>query len=149
MHPGDGRVVSNFIIQALKGEPITLYGDGSQTRSFCYVNDLVEGFLRMMDTGPELPGPVNLGNPNEFTMRELVEMVIKLTGSKSSLEERPLPQDDPKQRQPDISIAREKLHWEPQVQLREGLTHTIAYFDELLSKLPDGQATTFQPKLNA
>jgi len=132
MHPGDGRVVSNFIIQALKNEPITIYGDGSQTRSFCYVDDLVEGFLRMMDAGPELPGPVNLGNPNEFTMRELAEMVIKLTGSESRLEECPLPQDDPKQRQPDIAIAREKLGWEPSVQLHKGLATTIAYFDALL-----------------
>jgi UDP-glucuronate decarboxylase len=132
MHPGDGRVVSNFIIQALKGEPITIYGDGLQTRSFCYVDDLVEGFLRMMDTGPELPGPVNLGNPNEFTMRELAELVIELTGSESRLVECPLPQDDPKQRQPDIAIAREKLGWEPREQLREGLARTVAYFVEVL-----------------
>ena len=145
MHPGDGRVVSNFIIQALKGEPITLYGDGNQTRSFCYVDDLVEGFLRMMDTGPELPGPVNLGNPNEFTMRELAQTIIELTGSKSALEHRPLPQDDPKQRQPDISQARRELDWEPQVQLRDGLKHTIAYFDTLLGTLPDGSGGSFHP----
>lgn len=132
MHPGDGRVVSNFIIQALKGEPVTIYGNGLQTRSFCYVEDLVEGFLRMMDTGPELPGPVNLGNPNEFTMRELAELVIELTGSESHLVECPLPQDDPKQRQPDITIAREKLGWEPREQLREGLARTVAYFVDVL-----------------
>jgi UDP-glucuronate decarboxylase len=147
MHPGDGRVVSNFVIQALKGEPITLYGDGSQTRSFCYVDDLVEGFLRMMDTGEELPGPVNLGNPNEFTMRGLANAIIELTGSKSPIEERPLPQDDPKQRQPDIAIAREKLGWEPRVQLREGLKHTIAYFDEFLSELPDRKVASFPPEI--
>ncbi|WP_338243135.1 UDP-glucuronic acid decarboxylase family protein [Aurantiacibacter hainanensis] len=132
MHPNDGRVVSNFIIQALQGEPITIYGDGEQSRSFCYVDDLVEGFLRMMDTGSDFPGPINLGNPNEFTIRELAEAVIDLTGSKSKLVQKPLPQDDPRQRQPDISLAREKLDWEPQTQLREGLTRTIAYFDEML-----------------
>lgn len=145
MHPGDGRVVSNFIIQALKGETITLYGDGSQTRSFCYVDDLVEGFLRMMDTGEELPGPVNLGNPNEFSMRELAHTILELTGSKSRLEELPLPEDDPKQRQPDIALARRELGWEPQVQLREGLKHTIAYFDKLLSELSGGKVASFQP----
>lgn len=134
MHPNDGRVVSNFIMQALQGEPITIYGDGSQTRSFCYVDDLVEGFIRLMDTGPEFPGPVNLGNPNEFTMIELAEAVIELTGSKSKLESRPLPQDDPRQRQPDITLAREKLGWEPKTQLREGLSKTIAYFDGLLKR---------------
>ena len=134
MHPNDGRVVSNFIIQALQGQPITIYGDGQQSRSFCYVDDLVEGFLRMMDTGPEFPGPVNIGNPNEFTIKELAEQVIELTGSKSQLVNKPLPQDDPRQRQPDISLAREKLDWEPKTQLRAGLTKTIAYFDELLRK---------------
>jgi len=132
MHPNDGRVVSNFIIQALQGEPITIYGDGQQSRSFCYVDDLVEGFLRMMDTGSDFPGPVNLGNPNEFTIKELAEQVLDLTGSKSELINKPLPQDDPRQRQPDISLAREKLDWEPKTQLREGLTRTIAYFDQLL-----------------
>ena len=134
MHPNDGRVVSNFIIQALQGEPITIYGDGEQSRSFCYVDDLVEGFLRMMDTGSEFPGPINLGNPNEFTIRELADAVIDLTGSKSKLVQKLLPQDDPRQRQPDISLAREKLDWEPQTQLREGLTKTIAYFDNMLRK---------------
>ena len=132
MHPGDGRVVSNFIIQALQGEPITIYGDGQQSRSFCYVDDLVEGFLRLMDAGPEFPGPINLGNPNEFTMLELAELVLEITGSKSKLVKMPLPQDDPRQRQPDITLAREKLNWEPKMQLREGLTKTIAYFDNVL-----------------
>jgi UDP-glucuronate decarboxylase len=132
MHPGDGRVVSNFIIQALQGEPITIYGDGQQSRSFCYVDDLVEGFLRLMDTGPDFPGPINLGNPNEFTMLELAELVLEITGSSSKLVKMPLPQDDPRQRQPDITLAREKLNWEPKMQLREGLTKTIAYFDNVL-----------------
>jgi UDP-glucuronate decarboxylase len=134
MHPDDGRVVSNFIMQALQGQPITIYGDGQQSRSFCYVDDLVEGFLRIMDTGSDFPGPVNLGNPNEFTIKELAEQVLALTGSKSQLINKPLPQDDPRQRQPDISLAREKLGWAPKTQLREGLTKTIAYFDELLRK---------------
>ena len=130
MHPNDGRVVSNFIVQALKGEDITLYGDGEQTRSFCYVSDLVTGLVSLMGTGPEFTGPVNIGNPGEFTIRQLAERVIALTGSKSKLVHRPLPQDDPKQRQPDISIARDKLGWEPTVKLDEGLKPTIAYFEE-------------------
>tara|TARA_R110002072_G_scaffold35499_2_gene104986 strand:+ start:652 stop:1605 length:954 start_codon:yes stop_codon:yes gene_type:complete len=130
MHPNDGRVVSNFIVQALKGEDITLYGDGEQTRSFCYVSDLVTGLVSLMGTGPEFTGPVNIGNPGEFTIRQLAERVIALTGSKSKLVHRPLPQDDPKQRQPDISIARDKLGWEPTVKLDEGLMPTIAYFEE-------------------
>jgi UDP-glucuronate decarboxylase len=134
MHPGDGRVVSNFIIQALQAEPITIYGDGQQSRSFCYVDDLVEGFLRLMDTGPDFTGPINLGNPNEFTMLELAELVLEITGSKSKMLKMPLPQDDPRQRQPDISLAREKLEWEPKTQLREGLIKTINYFDELLKR---------------
>lgn len=134
MHPNDGRVVSNFIMQALQGEPITIYGDGSQTRSFCYVDDLVEGFLRLMDTGPDFSGPVNLGNPNEFTMIELAEAVIDITGSRSRLENRPLPQDDPRQRQPDIALAHDTLGWEPKTQLREGLTKTIEYFDQLIRR---------------
>ncbi|RAK58126.1 UDP-glucuronic acid decarboxylase family protein [Phenylobacterium deserti] len=133
MHPNDGRVVSNFIVQALKGEPITLYGDGLQTRSFCFVDDLVEGFLRLMDTGDEVTGPINLGNPGEFTMRELAEKVVELTGTGSDIEHRPLPQDDPKQRQPNIDKAREVLGWQPTIQLEEGLRKTIAYFDGLLS----------------
>jgi UDP-glucuronate decarboxylase len=136
MHPNDGRVVSNFIMQALQGQDITLYGSGAQTRSFCYVDDLIEGFLRLMDTGPEVTGPVNLGNPCEFTIRQLAELVIELTASASQLIFMPLPSDDPLQRQPDITLAREKLGWEPTVPLREGLVHTIAYFDQLLSTAP-------------
>jgi len=128
MHPSDGRVVSNFIMQALNGDPITIYGDGSQTRSFCFVSDLVEGFLRFMDSPADLTGPMNLGNPNEFTIAELAELVVELTGSKSGIEYRPLPQDDPTQRCPNISVAKERLGWAPQVQLREGLGQTIAYF---------------------
>lgn len=132
MHPADGRVVSNFIIQALKNESITVYGNGSQTRSFCYYEDLVDGFIRLMDTPDDITGPINLGNPNEFTIRQLAEQVIDLTGSSSVIVERPLPQDDPTQRQPNIDLARETLDWTPKVQLREGLTKTIEYFDALL-----------------
>ncbi len=132
MHPNDGRVVSNFIVQALKGEPITIYGEGLQTRSFCYVDDLVEGFLRLMNSPRELTGPVNLGNPGEFTIRQLAEMTIELTGSSSKLTFLPMPQDDPKQRRPDITLAQEKLGWQPKVQLREGLKRTIEYFDGVL-----------------
>lgn len=128
MHPADGRVVSNFIMQALKGDPITIYGDGSQTRSFCFVSDLVEGFLRFMDSPADLAGPMNLGNPNEFTISELAELVVELTGSRSKIEYRALPQDDPMQRRPNIAIAKDRLGWTPKVQLREGLTQTIAYF---------------------
>jgi UDP-glucuronate decarboxylase len=134
MHPNDGRVVSNFIVQALKGEPITLYGEGQQTRSFCYVDDLVEGFLRLMDTADTVTGPINLGNPGEFTIRALAEKVIALTGAKSKIEHRPLPADDPQQRQPDIAKAREALGWQPTIGLDEGLTRTIAYFDDLLRR---------------
>lgn len=135
MHPADGRVVSNFIIQALKGEPITIYGDGSQTRSFCYYEDLVEGFIRLMDTSDSVTGPINLGNPGEFTIRQLAEEVIDLTSSKSAIVERPLPQDDPMQRQPNIDRARAELGgWNPTVQLREGLTKTIEYFENLLKQ---------------
>jgi UDP-glucuronate decarboxylase len=132
MHPEDGRVVSNFVIQALRGEPITLYGDGSQTRSFCYVDDLIAGFLRLMHSRDGLQGPVNLGNPVEFTIRELAEKVIDITGSRSRLEFRPLPSDDPRQRQPDITLARSELDWQPSVALDDGLAKTIAYFDSLL-----------------
>lgn len=132
MHPGDGRVVSNFIVQALKGEDITLYGDGSQTRSFCYVDDLVDGLIRMMGTGPDEAGPINLGNPGEFTIRQLAELVIELTGARSKLALRPLPSDDPQQRRPDISRAEAALGWRPQVALRDGLTRTIAYFEAQL-----------------
>ena len=128
MHPADGRVVSNFIMQALKNEPITLYGDGSQTRSFCYVDDLVAGLIALMETGPEITGPINIGNPNEFTVRELAEQVIRLTNANSEIIEAPLPQDDPKQRQPDITKAKRDLKWEPSVQLEQGLVKTIDYF---------------------
>jgi UDP-glucuronate decarboxylase len=133
MHPNDGRVVSNFIVQALRSQPITLYGDGTQTRSFCYVDDLIEGFLRLMDSPDDLTGPVNLGNPGEFTMIELAQAVIDLTGSSSKMVHEPLPQDDPRQRQPDITLAREALSWTPRVPLRDGLRPTIDYFDRLLS----------------
>jgi len=128
MHPNDGRVVSNFIVQALKGEDITIYGDGLQTRSFCYVDDLIEGMLRLMDSPDEITGPINIGNPGEFTMIQLAEAVLKLTGSKSKLVRLPLPADDPKQRQPDITRARSILGWEPKVQLEDGLKETISYF---------------------
>ena len=128
MHPNDGRVVSNFIVQALKGEPITIYGTGSQTRSFCYVDDLIEAMLRMMDTHADFVGPVNIGNPGEFTMLELAELTLKLTGSRSRLVFEPLPADDPKQRQPDISLAKQELDWQPRVSLEDGLKETIAYF---------------------
>ena len=133
MHPNDGRVVSNFIIQALKNQPITLYGDGQQTRSFCYVADLVDGLMRLMATDDTVTGPINIGNPNEFTIRQLAELVIEMVGSKSKLELLPLPQDDPRQRQPNITQAREVLGWEPTTQLREGLVLTIGYFDQLLA----------------
>ncbi len=132
MHPNDGRVVSNFIVQALKGEDFTVYGDGTQTRSFCYVDDMVDGFVKLMATGDELTGPVNLGNRNEFTIRELAEAVIELTGAKSRIVFKPLPADDPKQRQPDVALAREALGWEPVVQLRDGLLRTVEYFEALL-----------------
>ena len=133
MQLNDGRVVSNFIIQALKGEDITIYGDGSQTRSFCYVDDLIEGWIRLMDTPDDFTGPVNLGNPNEFTILQLAEKVIEITDSRSQLLFKPLPSDDPKQRQPDISLARKHLSWKPNVSLDKGLHLTIAYFDKLLA----------------
>ncbi|WP_329741577.1 UDP-glucuronic acid decarboxylase family protein [Dyella sp. A6] len=128
MHPNDGRVVSNFIVQALKNENITIYGDGSQTRSFCYVDDLIEVILRTMDTPSEFTGPVNIGNPGEFTMLELAEMVLRLTGGKSKVIHEPLPQDDPRQRKPDISLAKAVMGWEPKISLEDGLKETIAYF---------------------
>jgi len=134
MHPNDGRVVSNFIVQALRGEDITVYGDGSQTRSFCYVSDLIEGFIRLMNTGDDCTGPMNLGNPCEFSIRELAERVIALTGSKSRIVNLPLPSDDPTQRQPDISFAKEKLSWKPSVPLEHGLAKTAEYFERLLSQ---------------
>ena len=135
MHPNDGRVVSNFIIQALRGEPITIYGEGNQTRSFQYVDDLVEGMVRMMNDSGDFTGPVNLGNPNEFTIRELAEKVIELTGSKSRITYLPLPSDDPRQRQPDITLAGEKLGgWRPTIQLNEGLLKTIGYFQSIIQQ---------------
>lgn len=134
MHPNDGRVVSNFIVQALSGKPITIYGEGQQTRSFCYCLDLIEAFVRIMATGDDFTGPVNIGNPGEFMIRQLAEKVIEMTGSSSKLEFRELPSDDPTQRRPDISMAREKLGWEPTIELEEGLKHTIEYFDALLKR---------------
>jgi UDP-glucuronate decarboxylase len=133
MHPNDGRVVSNFIVQALLGRDITVYGDGSQTRSFCYVDDLIDGLVRLMATQPDVTGPVNIGNPAEFSMLELAKMVVDLTGSRSRIVHRPRPQDDPEQRRPDISRAQELLDWKPRTMLKEGLVSTIAYFDQLLS----------------
>ena len=138
MHPNDGRVVSNFIVQALRGEPITLYGDGSQTRAFCFVADLVEGFIRLMATGDAITGPVNLGNPHEIPVRELAERIIRLTGSRSTITYRPLPQDDPTQRCPDITLARKLLDWEPAVALDDGLQRTVAYFAGLLARGVEG-----------
>ena len=134
MHPNDGRVVSNFIVQALQGKDITIYGDGLQTRSFCYVDDLVEGMIRLMDSGDDVTGPINIGNPGEFTMIELAEAVLKLVGSKSKLVRLPLPADDPKQRKPDITKAKNILGWEPKVQLEDGLKETISYFRKLLNE---------------
>jgi UDP-glucuronate decarboxylase len=134
MHPNDGRVVSNFIVQALRGDDITIYGEGQQTRSFCYVDDLIEGFVRFMNTPDEVTGPINMGNPGEFTIRQLAERVLALVGSSSKLIFQPLPQDDPQQRQPNITKAKQILDWEPRVMLDEGLEKTIKYFDELLSE---------------
>ncbi len=134
MHPHDGRVVSNFIVQALRNEPITIYGKGTQTRSFCYVDDLIEGFVRLMATPDAVTGPINLGNPGEFTIRELAQKVIELTGSRAKLVFRRLPVDDPMQRCPDITLARKTLHWRPKIALAEGLTRTIAYFDKLMTQ---------------
>jgi UDP-glucuronate decarboxylase len=131
MHPHDGRVVSNFIMQALGGNDITIYGDGSQTRSFCYVDDLIEAMIRMMNSPKHLTGPVNTGNPNEFTIKQLATLVIELTGSSSKIVYEPLPSDDPLQRQPDISLAIKELGWKPVIELREGLTKTIDYFKNI------------------
>ena len=142
MHPNDGRVVSNFIVQALQNESITVYSDGSQTRSFCYVDDMIEAFVRLMDSADDLTGPVNLGNPNEFTIRELAEKVIALTGSRSKIVTKPLPSDDPKQRQPDISLAKKRLGWTPTVPLEEGLRTTIGYFEGLFRTGKNGLRTT-------
>ena len=147
MHPNDGRVVSNFIVQALRGHDITIYGEGTQTRSFCYVDDLIEAVVRMMETPPDVTGPINIGNPHDFTIRELAELIIKLTGTKSKLRFEPLPSDDPRQRQPDISEAKLTLNWEPKTQLKEGLTKTIAYFDNILGTdvLTHIRASSFEP----
>jgi UDP-glucuronate decarboxylase len=134
MHPNDGRVVSNFIVQALKNEPITLYGNGQQSRSFCYVDDMIEGFIRLMGSPEDVVGPINLGNPVEFTMRELGDRIRELTGSRSPLVNKPLPEDDPRQRQPDITRAKEQLEWQPTVTLDQGLKSTIEYFDNLLKE---------------
>jgi UDP-glucuronate decarboxylase len=147
MQPDDGRVVSNFIVQALKGDPITLYGDGMQTRSFCYVDDLIEGMMRLMDSEKAVTGPINVGNPVEFTMRELAELVVQFTGSKSPITFRPLPTDDPKQRRPDITQAQEKLGWEPKVALADGLKETIAYFRRTLDFTADLAPTTVLPAM--
>ena len=137
MHPQDGRVVSNFIVQALRGEPITIYGDGSQTRSFCYVDDLIDGLIRLMNSGPQFTGPVNLGNPVEFRILELAELVLKMTNSSSKLVFKPLPQDDPKQRKPSILLAQQELNWTPKINLEEGLDKTIHYFKKLFTQIPE------------
>jgi UDP-glucuronate decarboxylase len=138
MQANDGRVVSNFIVQALGNKPITIYGDGNQTRSFCYVDDMIDGLIKMMDTPDGFTGPVNIGNPGEFTIRQLAEKVIDMTGSRSELVFRPLPSDDPRQRCPDITLARKVLDWEPRIRLEEGLVNTIAYFDEFLKEISQG-----------
>lgn len=145
MNPDDGRVVSNFIVQALRGEPLTIYGDGSQTRSFCYVDDLIDGFSRLMASGAAFTGPVNLGNPTEFTIAELAEQVVEITGTSSRPVYKALPQDDPRQRRPDITLARDKLGWRPTTALREGLNRTIAYFDRLLSESATTNGQTAYP----
>lgn len=136
MHPHDGRVVSNFIMQALKNEPITVYGEGNQTRSFCYCDDMIDGFIKMMSTPDDITGPINIGNPNEFTIKQLAEEVIDITNSKSVIKYHPLPQDDPKQRCPDITRAKQQLQWQPTVELRQGIIHTIEYFSELMKEDP-------------
>jgi UDP-glucuronate decarboxylase len=134
MHPNDGRVVSNFIVQALQGDPITIYGDGSQTRSFCYIDDMIDAFVLLMNMPKDFSGPVNLGNPNEFTILELAEIIISMVNSKSEIVFRPLPSDDPMQRKPDISLAKEKMSWNPETSLKDGLKYTIDYFETLFSK---------------
>lgn len=139
MHPNDGRVISNFIVQALHGKPLTVYGDGKQTRSFCYVDDMIDAFIRFMNSPDHITGPMNLGNPGEYTILELAERIIQLANSKSEIVSKPLPQDDPVQRQPDIALAREILHWEPKIGLEDGLQRTIAYFNNLLRGLPAGE----------
>ncbi|MBL8576240.1 MAG: SDR family oxidoreductase [Mesorhizobium sp.] len=139
MHPNDGRVVSNFVVQALKNQPITIFGDGTQTRSFCYVDDLVEGLMRMMRTAPEITGPINLGNPSEFTVAQLANLVVEVTNSRSTIAFRPLPQDDPRQRKPDIALAEKHLGWAPTIPLRQGLERTVSYFERLLSETVSGE----------
>jgi UDP-glucuronate decarboxylase len=146
MHPNDGRVVSNFIVQALRGEDITLYGRGDQTRAFCYVDDMVEGFIRLMDSPDEVTGPINLGNPVEITVKALAERVLALTGARSQLVHRPLPQDDPIQRCPDIGLAMRVLGWQPRVALEEGLERTIDYFSTLLARDPEARAQPVMPR---
>jgi len=141
MHPNDGRVVSNFIVQALRGDPITIYGDGNQTRSFCYVDDLIRGFISLMETPDDVTGPINLGNPAEFTILQLAELIIAKTGSRSQLQRQPLPQDDPRQRKPDISVAQRVLDWQPTTSLSAGLDTTIQYFDQMLSSKTARDAT--------
>jgi UDP-glucuronate decarboxylase len=149
MHPNDGRVVSNFVVQALRGQDITLYGDGLQTRAFCYVDDLIEGLVRLMKSPHDVTGPLNIGNPAEMSMRELAELTIELTGSRSKLVHRPLPQDDPRQRRPDISRTNAELGWAPRTPLRQGLTQTIAYFEELLGQpVSSGRSEASQPAFN-
>ncbi len=140
MHPDDGRVVSNFIVQALRGDPITIFGDGSQTRSFCYVDDLIESFIRIMDTPDDFTGPINIGNPAEFSIKQLAELVVKMTNSRSELVYKDLPSDDPTQRRPDIGLAKQVLDWEPKIQLEEGLVRTIDYFEQLLKSAPQYMA---------
>ena len=134
MHPNDGRVISNFIMQALKNEPITIYGDGAQTRSFCYVDDLISAILKLMDTAEGFTGPINLGNPKEFTIRELANQIAELTGAKMNIKSMPMPADDPKQRQPDISLAQKELEWSPAIELKDGLVMTIEYFKKLIQE---------------
>jgi len=147
MHPNDGRVISNFIVQALLGRDITIFGEGSQTRSFCYVDDLIDGLVRLMGTGDNVTGPINLGNPNEFSIKELATIVIRLTGSRSKIIHQPLPQDDPRQRRPDISKSRQQLSWSPHIALQDGLKQTIAFFDKLLSEKSVKEMLTDAPPL--
>jgi UDP-glucuronate decarboxylase len=147
MHPNDGRVISNFIVQSLLGKDITIYGDGSQTRSFCYVDDMIEAFTALMATDDAVTGPINIGNPAEFSIRDLATMVIELTGTRSKIVQRPMPENDPKQRQPDISRAQQVLSWNPRTALKEGLTRTIAYFEKLLSEPGLREALSKEPRV--
>ncbi|MEA3505261.1 MAG: UDP-glucuronic acid decarboxylase family protein [Bacteroidota bacterium] len=149
MHPGDGRVVSNFIVQALNGDDITIYGDGEQTRSFQYVDDLIDGFIKMMETDDDITGPINVGNPNEFTIKQLAQRVIELTGTKSKIITKPLPNDDPMQRRPDITLAKKHLNWEPKIELEEGLKYTIKYFDNLLKNRDNNEHLNYRRERTA